>query len=153
MKLITAVLVLVLGFSTSLMAGEMNEDAFKSWMSGITLDGKKFYTVEKDGETIQAIFTNPANPSVGPRMVSISSMKEFEAIQKTVNNPQMQMGPTRGFVFQGMRTVVVDTRMESGLMVFVEAKNINRTFVMTFPPESSQSAIESGLVKTGLYQK
>jgi len=153
MKLVRFAFVALLGLSTIVSAGEMNEAAFKSWMKSITVDGKKLYAVEKEGTALNAMFVNPANPAVGGRMIKIEPLKEFESIQKTVSNPKMQMGPTKGFVFKGMRTVVVDTGPEIGMMVFVEAKNINKAFAMSFPPKSSQMVIENGLVKTGLYQK
>lgn len=153
MRLIRFALVAFLGLSTMVSAGEMNEAAFKNWMKSITVDGKKLYAVEKEGMALNAMFINTANPSVGGRMIKIEPIKEFESIYKTVSNPKMQMGPTKGFVFKGMRTVVVDTGPEIGMMVFVEAKNIDKSFVMSFPPKSSQSVIENGLVKTGLYQK
>lgn len=145
--------VALFGLSAIVNAAEMSESAFKSWMKSITIDGKKCYGVEKDGKALNAMFINPANPAVGGRMIQIMPLKEFESIQKTVANPKMQMGPTKGFVFKGMRTVVVDTGPEIGMMVFVEAKNINKTFAMSFPSKSSQAVIENGLVKTGLYQK
>jgi len=153
MKLVNFAVGAFLGLSAIVSAAEISESAFKSWMKSITIDGKKCYGVEKDGKALNAMFINPANPAVGGRMIKIEPLKEFESVQKTLNNPKMQMGPTKGFVFKGMRTVVVDTGPEIGMMVFVEAKNINKAFAMSFPSKSSQAVIENGLVKTGLYQK
>jgi hypothetical protein len=153
MKFVSFAVAAFLGLSSIVSAAEMNEVAFKSWMKSITVDGKKFYAVEKDGNELNAMFINPANPAVGGRMIKIAPLKEFESIQKTVGNPQMQMGPTKGFMFKGMRTVAVDTGPEIGMLVFVEAKNINKAFSMNFPSKSSQAVIENGLVKTGVYQK
>jgi hypothetical protein len=153
MKVITIAVTVLLGFSSIVYAGEMNDTQFKAWMSGIAVDGKTFYTMEKEGATRQAMFVNPTNPSVGSRMIAMAPIKEFNDYQKTVENPKMQMGPTQGFVYQGMRTVVIDTMSEIGLMAAVEAKNINKTIVMTFPSQSSRTVIEAGLAQTGLYQK
>ena len=153
MKVITIAVTVLLGFSSIVYAGEMNDTQFKAWMSGIAVDGKTFYTMEIEGAARQAMFVNPTNPSVGSRMIAMVPIKEFNDYQKTVENPKMQMGPTQGFVYQGMRTVVIDTMSEIGLMAAVEAKNINKTIVMTFPSQSSRAVIEAGLAQTGLYQK
>lgn len=153
MKFVVMVVVAFLGLSVILSAEEMSESAFKDWMKSITVDGKKLYAVEKDGMALNAMFVNPSSPFIGGRMIKIEPIKEFESIQKTVNNPKMQMGPTSGFVFKGMRTVVVDIGPEIGMMVFVEAKNIHKAFSMSFPSKSSQAVIENGLVETGLYEK
>lgn len=135
------------------MAAEMSEAGFKSWMSSISIDGTRFHGIEKDGSTLNAMFINPARPDVGGRMVSISPLKAFLDFQKMLDNPKMRMGPTYGFSFQGMRTVVVDTQSEIGIMAAVEAKNINKTFVLSFPPKTTQTAIEATLQKIGLSQK
>lgn len=153
MKLVNFAVVAFLGLSAIVNAGEMSESAFNGWMKSITIDGKKCYGVEKDGKALIAVFINPVNPAIGGRMIKIEPLKEFENIQKTLNNPKMQMGPTKGFTFKGMRTVSVEAGPDIGVLVFVEAKNINKQFTMHFPTKSSQLMIENGLVKTGLYEK
>ncbi len=146
-------LLLLLALIGGVQAAELNEAGFRSWMSSISIDGKRFHVIEKDGAALNAMFINPARPEVGGRMVSLAPLKSFLDYQKMLDNPKMRMGPTYGFVFQGMRTVVVDTQSEIGIMAVVEAKNINRTFVLSFPPKTNQAAIEAALLKTGLYQK
>jgi len=153
MKLITIAATALLGLASVVYAGEMNEAKFKAWMSNITIDGKSFFALEKEGASLLAMFVDPANPAVGSRMIAMAPIQEFNDYQKTVGNPKMQMGPTQGFVYQGMRTVVVDTTSEIGIITAVEAININKTIVMSFPPQSTRPVIEAGLAKTGLYQK
>jgi hypothetical protein len=55
--------------------------------------------------------------------------------------------------FQGIRIIIIDCRLEMGMGVVMEAKNINGTFVLSFPPKKSQSSMELAPIKTGLYQK
>jgi len=152
-KLIKLIALIVLSMPATLMAGEMDEVKFKAWMSDLSIDGLKFYQIEKDGETMNAMFINPAKPDTGGRMISISPIKAFDDYQKMVENPKMRMGPTEGFIFNGFRTVLIDTQSEIGKMVAVEAKNINKTVVVSFPSKASKALIEETLVKTGLYQK
>jgi len=153
MRLIRLIALIMLSMPVTLMAGEMDEAKFEAWMGGLSIDGLKFYQTEKDGETINAMFINPGSPETGGRMISMAPIEGFADYQKTVDNPKMRMGPTEGFIFNGFRTVLVDTQSEIGQMVAVEAKNINKTIVVSFPPKTSKALIEATLVKTGLYQK
>lgn len=139
--------------STAVMAADMSEAQFKSWMSSISIDGLKFYEIEKDGSKLQASFINPAAPHVGARMVVMSPLGEFSDYQKMLDNPKMRMGPTQGFAFKGLRVVVVDTQSEIGMLAAVEAKAINRTITVSFPSKSSQASIEAGLGRIGIADK
>ncbi len=60
MKLKRQLTLCLLALTTAVMAADMSEAQFNSWMSGLTLDGLKFYEIEKDGSKLQASFINPA---------------------------------------------------------------------------------------------
>jgi hypothetical protein len=143
----------LLALSTVAMAADMSEAQFKSWMSGLTIDGLKFYEIEKDGSKLQASFVNPAAPHINPRMVTMAPLAEFVDYQKMLDNPKMRMGPTQGFSFKGLRVIAVDTQSEMGILVAVEAKAINRTITVSFPGKSTQAAIEAGLTRMGVADK
>jgi hypothetical protein len=154
MKLkVLSVSLCVLALSTAVMAADMSEAQFKNWMSSITLDGLKFYEIEKDGSKLQASFVNPAAPHIGPRMVVMSPLPEFLDYQKMLDNPSMRMGPTQGFTYKGLRVVVVDTQSEIGMLVAVEAKAINKTITVSFPSKTAQASIEAGLGRIGIADK
>ena len=110
----------LLALTTAAMAADMSEAQFKSWMSGLTLDGLKFYEIEKDGSKLQASFINPAAPQLNPRMVTMTPLAAFADYQKMLDNPKMRMGPTQGFSFKGLRVITVDTQSEIGMLVAVD---------------------------------
>ena len=143
----------LLALTTAAMAADMSEAQFKSWMSGLTLDGLKFYEIEKDGSKLQASFINPAAPQLNPRMVTMTPLAAFADYQKMLDNPKMRMGPTQGFSFKGLRVITVDTQSEIGMLVAVEAKAINKTITVSFPSKSTQAAIEAGLTRVGVADK
>ncbi len=143
----------LLALTTAAMAADMSEAQFKSWMSGLTLDGLKFYEIEKDGSKLQASFINPAAPHLNPRMVTMTPLAAFADYQKMLDNPKMRMGPTQGFSFKGLRVITLDTQSEIGMLVAVEAKAINKTITVSFPSKSTQAAIEAGLTRVGVADK
>lgn len=143
----------VLAVSNLVMAGDMSEAQFKSWMSATSIDGLKFHEIEKDGSKLQASFVNPSAPHVNPRMVTMAPLAEFVDYQKMLDNPKMRMGPTQGFSFKGLRVITVDTQSEIGMLVAVEAKAINKTITVSFPSKSTQAAIEAGLTRVGVADK
>jgi hypothetical protein len=153
MKLKQLLMLCWLTLSTAVMAADMSEAQFKTWMSGLTIDGLKFFQIEKDGPKLQAIFANPAAPQVNPRMVTMSPLADFLDFQKMLDNPKMRMGPTQGFGFKGLRVITVDTQSEIGMMVAVEAKAINKTITVTFPTKTPQVSIEAGLTRIGVADK
>lgn len=153
MRLTKWAVLIMLVLSTTAMAAEMNEAKFRSWTGGLTLDGLKFYDIEQDGQKLTASFVNPAKPHQGARFISMAPLAEFQDYQKMLDNPKMRMGPTQGLAFKGMRGVIVDTQSEIGMMVAIEARNINKTIVVSFPSKTAQTAIESSLGRIGLAEK
>lgn len=153
MKLKRLLALITLAVSNLVMAGDMSEAQFKSWMSATSIDGLKFHNIEKDGSKLQASFVNPAAPHIGPRMVTMSPLADFLDFQKMLDNPKMRMGPTQGFSFKGLRVITVDTQSEIGMLAAVEAKAINKTITVSFPSKSSQASIETGLGRLGIADK
>ena len=82
MKLKRLLTLCLLALTTAAMAADMSEAQFKSWMSGLTIDGLKFYEIEKDGSKLQASFINPAAPHINPRLVTMTPLVAFADYQK-----------------------------------------------------------------------
>jgi len=126
-------------------SNKMSFEQFESWMKTIKISDYSFMMAEADEDGIYSC--GFANKKQDMFVVFLRPAADFNDVIKSVNKENVV------YEFNKFKTYFIyDAAMEN-TSLYVEAKNINSMFVITFYSKKTKKEMEAAAVETGLYKK